>query len=121
MNSIKSTVLEIGELAYFEDYPLLILFNNSAPHGLREVSVIHEFEEEPTDDFFRKGSKIIFGNTSYTVLEIGEVANQTFKSLGHISLYFDLAEGDELMLGAALLTPNIVPIVKPGDTIRFIR
>jgi len=121
MNTLKSTVLEIGELAYFEDYPILILFNNSAPHGLREVCVIHEFDEEPSDDFFRKGSKIIFGTTSYTVMEIGEVANQTFKSLGHISLYFDLVEGDELMLGAALLSPNTVPKVKPGDIIRFIR
>jgi len=101
MSTIKSTVLEIGEMAYFEDYPILILFNKTAPDGIREISVM--------------------GGTAYTVEDIGYVANKTLFELGHLSMYFKLEEGAELLPGSALLSPNKVPQLKAGDVITFIK
>ena len=53
--------------------------------------------------------------------EIGEVAGTTLNELGHISLYFGLEEGTELMAGAALLSPYKVPNIEVGDEIQFIQ
>ena len=121
MSLIKSKVLEIGEMAYFDGYPILILFNNSAPAGLREVSIIHEFTTPANKEMLKKGSKILFNEKMYTVDAIGDVANQTFYDLGHVSLYFGLEEGAELLPGSVLLSPSEVPQVKVGDILQFIK
>lgn len=115
---VKSTVKEIGEFAFFEDVPVLILFNSTAPEGLREVCVIHDFDDPPKENMLRVGSQIIFGDQTYTVEEIGHLANGSLFELGHISLYFELGE-EELLPGSVLLSPNQVPQVQVGDTIQF--
>jgi PTS system glucitol/sorbitol-specific IIA component len=121
MNIIKSTVVEIGELAYFDDYDILILFNDTAPVGIRDVSIVHTFIDEPNKNMLKKGSKICFNDLEYTVEEIGNVANETLFDLGHVSLYFGLEEGTDLMPGSVLLSPYVKPEVKAGDTITFIK
>ena len=121
MSTLKSNVLEIGEMAYFEDYPILILFNNSAPDGIREISIIHEFESEPSDEILKVGSKLVMGGTSYTVEELGYVANKNFKELGHLSIYFKMEEGAELLPGAVRVSPHHVPRIIAGDTLMFIK
>jgi len=121
MSMVSSKIVEIGELAISEDYPILILFNSTAPAEFREISIIHDFKDKPQKDMLKKGSKIMFGNTTYTVEDIGHVANQTLYDLGHISLYFGLEEGANLLPGSALLSPYQIPEVKVGDSIRFIK
>jgi glucitol/sorbitol PTS system EIIA component len=121
MSMISSKIVEIGELAISEEYPILILFNTTAPAEFKEISVIHEFKDTPQKEMLKKGSKIMFGNTTYTVEDIGYVANQTLYDLGHISLYFGLEEGTNILPGSAVLTPYKLPEVKVGDTIRFIK
>lgn len=116
---VKSTVKEIGEFAFFEDVPVLILFNSTAPEGLREVCVIHDFDEVANQEMLKEGSKIVFGEQEYTVEKIGDVANSTLYELGHISLYFDLKD-EELLPGSAALSPNEIPKIEPGDVIQFI-
>lgn len=117
---VKSKVIEIGELSTFDDEPVIILFNDTAPIGLREVCIIHEFEETPPKDFLKKGSKMIFNGKEYTIEKIGHVANETFYDLGHISLYFDYDEVSEVLPGSAFLSPKEKPILKEGDNIEFI-
>ncbi|QZN88159.1 PTS glucitol/sorbitol transporter subunit IIA [Vagococcus lutrae] len=117
---IKSTISEIGEFSYFEDEPIIILFNDLAPEGLREVCIIHNFEEKPEGDLLKVGSKIIFGEKEYEVVEIGHTANKTLRELGHASFYFDLDEGSELLPGSVSLSPHVLPLLNVGDSISFI-
>ena len=117
---VESTVKEIGEFSYFEEEPILILFNSTAPEGLREVCIIHDFLENPQHEILKAGSKIIFGNQEYIVEEIGNVANQTLKELGHVSLYFNLKGDQELLPGSVSLKPHTIPKITVGDKIKFI-
>lgn len=118
---IKSMVTEIGEFAELEDEPVIILFNDTAPPGLREVCIIHEFEEPIEKDYLQKGSKIIFGDSEYTVENIGHVANETLYDLGHTSLYFEYDDVNEILPGSVYLSPNRKPHVEAGDVITFIK
>ena len=117
---IKSEVKEIGEFAFFEDVPVLILFNTTAPEGLREVCVIHDFQDDPNEQMLQEGSKILFGDQPYVVEQIGHLANSSLLELGHVSLYFDLGN-EELLPGSVALHPNVVPEVNVGDIIQFIK
>lgn len=117
---IKSTISEIGEFSYFEEEPIIILFNNTAPEGLREVCVIHDFETEPKGELLKVGSKVVFGEKEYEVVEIGHTANKSLQELGHASFYFDLKEDQELLPGSVSLIPNELPKLNLGDTVEFI-
>ena len=120
---VKSKVIEIGEFADFDDVDVVILFNNTSPEGLREVCVIHEYLQDVTPnsiDLLKVGSVIKFGDQSYTVKQIGKVANDTLKELGHASFYFGLADEEELLPGSVLLDPPIKPAIAVGDCIEFI-
>lgn len=117
---MKSTVIEIGEESFFEEVPVVILFNETAPEGLREVCIIHRFEEEPPENLLKKGSRIKFGTQEYTIEDIGHLANQSLHELGHISLYFNYGDGQDLLPGSAFLSPPTLPKIEVGDTIEFI-
>lgn len=118
---VKSVVKEVGEFAELEDEPVIILFNDTAPPGLREVCVIHEFDAPIEKDYLQKGSKIIFGDEEFTIENIGNVANETLYDLGHISLYFDYDNLEDILPGSAYLSPKRKPLVKAGDTITFVK
>lgn len=64
---------------------------------------------------------MMFGNQKYTVTDIGDVANSTLIELGHVSLYFGLEDGAELLPGSILLKPEIMPELHVGDVIEFIK
>lgn len=116
---VKSIVKEIGEFAFFEEEPIIILFNTTAPEGLKEVCVLHDYQAEPSSDLLQVGSKISFGDQEYRVKDIGNLANNSLKELGHASFYFDLAADQELLPGSVSLEPNQVPVIKVGDEIKF--
>lgn len=118
---IQSQIIEIGDMAFFEDYRILILFNETAPPALKEVSIIHRFQSEPPQSLLAKGSTIIFNDQEYVVEKLGELANQTLHDLGHASLYFGLDDSTELLPGAILLHPYRLPELRVGDTIKFIK
>ncbi len=103
----KTIVTEIGEQAYFESFPLLVLFNESAPEGLRDVCIIHKPTESIETQPLKVGGKIYFDDKEYTIQQVGEIANKNLMELGHVSMYFKIE--DELLPGAILLTPNEVP------------
>lgn len=121
VNTIKSTILKIGDSAIFEDYKILILFGEKAPIGIDEISVIHRFENEINEEMLVEGSSIIFGNQKYKIENIGHVANETLHDLGHATLYFGLDEGTDLLPGSILLSPSIMPTIAVGDTIQFVK
>ncbi|GEN85831.1 PTS glucitol/sorbitol transporter subunit IIA [Oceanobacillus sp. FSL W8-0428] len=115
---IKMNILEIGALVPdFEEENLLVLFNETVPPELRDISVIHRFEEQPKDAL-EFGKIIVIGGREYTIQKVGEEANSNFESLGHLSIYFKDDKEEEILPGAVLVTPSDFPILKEGDSIQ---
>ena len=114
----KTNVIEVGELAFFESFPLLVLFNDSAPDGLRDVCIIHEPEEPLKQDILFVGGEVHFDDQVYTIEKVGPIANKNLQELGHVSMYFEIE--NELLPGAVLLSPSHVPKVEVNTTIKII-
>lgn len=117
MSKFITSIKKIGAEAFFESLPVLILFDESAPTELADVSIIHSNNPSEHQEVLAVGRKIYFGDQEYTIKKVGDSANKNFQELGHISLYFDLNEEDDLLPGAISLTPNQLPTLHEGDTI----
>lgn len=116
--SLNTNIKEIGSMVKeFESSMLVILFGTEAPDELREISVIHEPDEEVTEKLLKPGQKIHFGGIEYTVEDVGTEANKNFSSLGHLSIYF--TESQDLLPGAIQVSPSVFPEINIGDTIVF--
>ncbi|WP_339226639.1 PTS glucitol/sorbitol transporter subunit IIA [Oceanobacillus sp. FSL K6-2867] len=114
---MKTKVLEIGALVPdFKEESLLVLFNETAPLELKDISVIHRFEEQP-ENALQQGTTLVIGDKEYTIQKVGEEANPNFESLGHVSIYFKDDETEEILPGAVLVTPSDFPELNIGDSI----
>jgi glucitol/sorbitol PTS system EIIA component len=119
MKMYKSIVKEIGALALsFEEEKIVILFGPQAPQELKEVAVIHEFEEDSSEEPIKEGGILQIDDQQFTITAVGSAANNNLKELGHISIYFsDPAE--QVLPGAVFASPYVLPKFKDGSVIEF--
>ena len=112
----KSVVKEIGVLVpTFKEDKIVILFGPQAPQELRELAVIHEFENL-TEEPLVEGGTIQFGEELFTITAVGTLANNNFKELGHISIYFQ-EPMEEVLPGAIFAAPHNFPTINEGTVI----
>lgn len=116
----KTLVTSIGADAYFEDYPLLVLFNEEAPDELKDICILHHFLTEPTQKTLQAGRKVLFDKEEYVITKVGTVAFENFKTLGHLSLNFGLELAEEILPGAIAFDRSEVPKIGENSIIQFI-
>ncbi|EOV1928094.1 PTS glucitol/sorbitol transporter subunit IIA [Listeria monocytogenes] len=113
-----SKIMEIGPLVpAFEEEKIVILFGPTATNELREISVIHEFQDVP-NNALTKGNTLLIGEQAYRIEEVGSDANKNLEELGHISVYFRSGQ-NEVLPGAIVVSPEIFPTITVGDSIQF--
>ncbi|HFK0416011.1 TPA: PTS glucitol/sorbitol transporter subunit IIA [Listeria monocytogenes] len=113
-----SKIMEIGPLVpAFEEEKIVILFGPTATNELREISVIHEFQDAP-NNALTKGNTLLIGEQVYTIGEVGTDANKNLEELGHISVYFRSGQ-NEVLPGAIVVSPEVFPTITVGDSIQF--
>lgn len=116
---LTSKITEIGSLVPdFKDDSLLVLFGETAPSELKDISVIHKPEED-VQNVIKEGGTLTIGDNQYTIQKVGGEANNNFDDLGHLSIYFGDDDTSDILPGAILVTPNVFPEPKQGDTITF--
>ncbi|EAC5222528.1 PTS sorbitol transporter subunit IIA [Listeria monocytogenes] len=113
-----SKIMEIGPLVpAFEEEKIVILFGPTATNELREISVIHEFQDVP-NNALTKGNTLLIGEQEYIIEEVGSDANKNLEELGHISVYFRSGQ-NEVLPGAVVVSPEVFPSMTIGDSIQF--
>lgn len=117
---VKTKVTEIGSMVEaFAEEQLVILFGPEATAELRDICVIHEFEEKPVDAL-KVGGTIKFGEQAFEIIAVGSQANANFEELGHISIYFREEIGD-ILPGAIIVSPGSYPDkVEVGEVIEVL-
>jgi glucitol/sorbitol PTS system EIIA component len=114
---MKSTVTYVGPLAYaFEEEKVMILFGPRAPKELRDISIIHEFEQ--LTEQFLKENQIIFDGKRYDIVSIGTEAFKNLAELGHLSVYF-MDPPKEILPGSIYVKPFEIPRIESGSVIEI--
>jgi PTS system glucitol/sorbitol-specific IIA component len=109
----KTTVTGFGEL-YAELYEqgMIVVFNDTAPKELAELSVLHTVAALNRD--VRPGDTVLLGNKTYRVSAVGKEANHTLGKMGHCTFVFTGAETAELD-GRIVLKGDGMPEIRAGD------
>lgn len=116
---MKATVTEIGASALDEKEPMIILFGESATEGLKEYSVIQQFQETPSLNM-KKGDLLKIDKQDYTIQYVGPFANDNLNSIAHVTLVFaDVPEEDAIVNGL-YLDPSAFPTIKVGSIIEYV-
>lgn len=112
------TVTAIGSLArtFLENNNSAIILDEGVRPNLADMVIEHTPGDLAAD--IVKGDKVKFGNHEYSVIRVGDVANDTIREEGHCTLVFN-AEGS--MPGQIILKGSSVPVLSPGAKITFFK
>jgi PTS system glucitol/sorbitol-specific IIA component len=111
----RSSVVHIGQdAAELFEAGVFIFFAQPVPDALAEVSLVHC---GPESDFqpIQVGDQLWIGDTPMTIEEVGSMANDNFRQLGHIVVYLNVGDAD--LLPGAVKASGDVPIPAVGDQI----
>ncbi|MEM7336370.1 MAG: PTS glucitol/sorbitol transporter subunit IIA [Chloroflexota bacterium] len=99
----------------FLDHNIIVLFGDNAPEELVEFSVIHDGKE--LHDEIQAGDIVQIDDEQFSILAVGEVANDNFRNLGHLVLKFNGADEVE-MPGDVCVEKRPLPPIAVGTVIK---
>ncbi|MBG9813662.1 hypothetical protein ABD68_19425 [Bacillus endophyticus] len=113
----QSIVTEVGsQVELFLQEKMIILFNDSAPDDLRDVSVVHKrcsLEED-----IKIGDELVIDNQSFKVTFVGNKVNETMRDLGHSTITFDGSSKSE-MPGMICVEEKEIPTITSSSQLMF--
>jgi len=112
-----SQITAIGDLAQnlLDNNRSIILINDQLAQNLvNNLAIQHA--SAPLSDEIEIGDTLSWGNLSFTVTEVGEEANQSFRENGHCTLLFN----EKLQMpGQIALQGNNLPALKLGEKLEI--
>ncbi|RCK75053.1 MAG: PTS system, glucitol/sorbitol-specific IIA component [Anaerolineae bacterium] len=110
-------ISEIGPLVdEFISAGVLVFFGQNAPDELREFSILHDGGTLVED--ITVGDQFCLEDECFTILAVGEVANQNLKALGHFIIKFN-GEHKPEMPGDICAEVRPLPPIRVGDYFSF--
>lgn len=94
-----------------------IFFGEPCPDALAEVSVVHTVITHPQRDP-QEGDVLRVGSSRAVITAVGGLAAENLRSLGHMVVYLD-PEDDQNLLPGALFATGTLGMPDPGDRIEI--
>ncbi|WP_071131302.1 PTS glucitol/sorbitol transporter subunit IIA [Enterococcus timonensis] len=116
---MQAEIIEIGDKAWDESEPMLILFGEKITPELKAYSVVQRFPENVVPATLVVGDTLKFGDQSYTIEKVGRLANANLQELGHVTLVFGPLPTHDELVNALYLNPHTLPKMAVGDKITY--
>lgn len=85
---MKCKIFDIGDnFLEIKEANAMIMFGKDAPQDLLKYCVI--IDSLTINKDVQKGMKLFIGNQVYCITAVGNHVNNTLKTLGHATIYFD--------------------------------
>lgn len=111
-----ATISHIGsDSAMMIEEGVVILFGEPVPPALADVALVHTNSEKAVREI-APGDVITIGDATYTIDDLGELANNNLNELGHIVLYVKKTDqtvlpGAVIVSGATGITPTVGDVI----------
>ncbi len=117
----ESKVVSVGrEAMEFLATHLLVLFGTGVPAELAEISIVHQPTKINDAPILEANSTMLIGDSQFILEEVGSVAEENFRSLGHLVL---TETADPILPGQVRVRGDweILTTVSDGTTIKVLR
>lgn len=120
----NATIEKIGKKAIDSKDGMVILFGESAPSDLADVSVIQKFNADtPASTFvFKKGDTIIIDGQTYVANYVGPMVESNIRALQHATLFFNRPLPRTPLANAVYFDPDVdqpLPTFRVDDDIVY--
>lgn len=111
-----ATISHIGsDSAMMIEEGVVILFGEPVPPALADVALVHTNSEKAVREI-APGDVITIGDATYSIDDLGELANNNLNELGHIVLYVNKTDqtvlpGAVIVSGATGITPTVGDVI----------
>lgn len=113
-------VVRLGEMVEaFKGEKMMILFQENVPDELADYCVIHTGHQ--LTDTVQAGDTLVFADTKYKIVYVGNQVQKNLGDLGHITLRFNNNCEGENLEGSLYLEDKEIVDIKPGDEISIVR
>lgn len=113
----QTTVIGIGDQVHaFDSEGIFVTFGENAPDTLKDFCYSVEIKE--VHGTVRPGNKLVIDGEEFTVTQVGSVAQDNLKNLGHVTYSF--TERQECLPGSICLEQGSIPGIKVGTVISII-
>lgn len=115
----NSKVVALGDMVeeLVADANSIVFFNEDIiDEILREISVLHTIST--VEQEIQKGDTLVIGDNKFEITAVGEVAQKTFKEIGHCTIKFDGL--DEVELPGEIQVKGEIPKINVGDVLQII-
>lgn len=111
----RTSVVSVGSFAEeFRAAGILVLFGDGVPEELADVAVVHRPSTGPVD--LAVGDVLVAGGEEMPILAVGDVVNENFRNLGHLSLKRN-GRSEAALPGDLCATEGPIPPLAPGAEI----
>ncbi|UFT98601.1 PTS glucitol/sorbitol transporter subunit IIA [Radiobacillus kanasensis] len=115
----ESVITELGkDIDSLLSADMLVIFNETAPDELKEISAIHR--HEPWKSEVEVGDQLVIGDDAYEITCVGGKVNETLHTLGHCTISFS-GDTETDMPGTLCVEKKALPILQEEVAIKFIR
>lgn len=115
---LKTHVTAIGEMVeQLLQEDTLILFDDTAPQELQDISVLHSGQIVNGD--VQPGDTLRIGEETFEIYFVGDQANKSIRELGHVTFKFNGNKKD--MPGSICTEAKEVPTIETGTLIQITR
>ncbi len=113
MIKYSATVHAVGPLVdEFVSAGILVFFGLNAPEELRDFAILHDGTELVAE--VAPGDRFCLDDQCFTILAVGEVANENLRTLGHFVIKFNGQTRPE-MPGDICAEARPLPPIGPGS------
>lgn len=115
---LETQVTSIGEsVEQLIQEQTLILFDDTAPEELHDISVLHSGKKVYGD--IQPGDTLYIDHEKFEIYFVGDRVNQSIQELGHVTFKFNGSKND--MPGSICIEEKSIPPIKVGSVIKIIR
>ena len=116
----RSQVMSIGtDATEMFDGGVVIFFGEPCPAELAEVSVVHTVDHHHPQRDPQSGDVLRVGGSEVTITEVGEIAANNLRTLGHFVVYSDPEDSQKILPGA-IHAKGTLTLPSAGVTIELI-
>lgn len=114
----QATIKGKGDMVdAFKEERIFVTFGDNAPDALKDFC--YSVDVNPVNGEVKPGCKLVIDGKTFSIVKVGDVANENLANLGHVTYNFNGADG-ECLPGTICVEQAEVPALDIGSEISIV-